>query len=597
VTEVWERAREALERGISAPKLEGLHLDFKTDKGDFKATAADVAEAAVCFANASGGTIILGVSDRASRDEAFPGTLVDAEDLRSKIHELTKPSLTVTVTVVSHAGATILVIDVPEGLEVYSTSKGAYSRRWADTCRPMTPTEVSRLNDERRGNDWSAGPSGHGCDEADPLAIEIMRDLLRSTGDEARITLASRPSRDLLSALELVRDDGMLNRAGALLTVRNRSFGPRELAVYQHRKSLSGEIDAARRWTEPVVITFSEILESITVRVTSSPLTLRNGQQIILEDFPAIAVREAIANALTHRDYVVEAPVSIIHSQDQLSVTSPGPLVNGVTPENFLSRGTKPRYPALARAFNRLGWVEYLGQGFNRIFRAMASTGRPLPTLLETPHDVTLVLSGKAPDLRVARLVADLPDRYREDTNALLILTRLCEKRTVTAPQLCATLQRDLSTTENVLRALTVSEVALLESTAGTKNRRNPNYRLQSHVLAQLGNAVSYYSHPGPTAERKIVDHLREYGSINSATVQRMLDVDVYAARDILRDLTTRNIIVRTSSQTRGTAVKYGPGTAFLWDGSRKAKRRKSQSDSADVEKVSGVIRGEVPLF
>src|SRR5659263_639932 len=112
-------------------------------------------------------------------------------------------------------GATILVIDVPEGLEVYSTSKGAYSRRWADTCRPMTPTEVSRLNDERRGNDWSAGPSGHGCDEADPLAIEIMRDLLRSTGDEARITLASRPSRHLLSALELVRDDGMLNRAGA----------------------------------------------------------------------------------------------------------------------------------------------------------------------------------------------------------------------------------------------------------------------------------------------------------------------------------------------------------------------------------------------
>ena len=45
-----------------------------------------------------------------------------------------------------------------------------------------------------------------------------------------------------------------------------------------------------------------------------------------------------------------------------------------------------------------------------------------------------------------------------------------------------------------------------------------------------------------------------------------MLDLDVYASRDILRDLTQRGIIVRTSEQKRGTAVKYGPGAQFPWD-------------------------------
>lgn len=552
-----------LDRGTSGDSLEGPELDFKTEKPDFKATAVDLAEAAVCLANASGGRILLGVTDRPVGGTSFVGTGLDPAALRAKIHELTKPNLTLTITPVVYGGVTLLDIQVPEGLEVYSTSKGVYFKRWKDTCRPMAPQEVARLNDERRGDDWSSGPSGHEVSEVDPIALEVIRDLLRSTSDSARIVLASADDAQLLAGLELVRDDGSLNRAGALLTVRNRKFGPREVAIYQHRKSLSGEVDYSRRWGEPLVIAFAEILDVISARVTTFPLTLRTGQQIVLEDYPLIAVREALANALTHRDYVVDPPVSIIHSPDELSIRSPGPLVTGVTVENFLSRGTKPRYPTLARAFNRLGWVEYLGQGFNRMFRVMASAGRPLPRLDESPEDTTVVLNGQPPDMRVARLVADLPERYREDTNSLLILDTLCRKKSVTAGEISRVIQRDIDVTEEVLRSLTSAEIALIEPTTGTKNRRHPNYRLQGPVLAKLGTALRYYSHPGPTADRKIIEHLKEYGSINSATVQRMLDLDVYASRDILRDLTKRGVIVRTSEQQRGTAVKYGPGPSF----------------------------------
>jgi ATP-dependent DNA helicase RecG len=56
---------------------------------------------------------------------------------------------------------------------------------------------------------------------------------------------------------------------------------------------------------------------------------------------------------------------------------------------------------------------------------------------------------------------------------------------------------------------------------------------------------------------------VREYRSINNDAVKRMFDVDVYAARDILRDLVQREVLARTSEQSRGTAVKYGEGRRF----------------------------------
>ena len=56
---------------------------------------------------------------------------------------------------------------------------------------------------------------------------------------------------------------------------------------------------------------------------------------------------------------------------------------------------------------------------------------------------------------------------------------------------------------------------------------------------------------------------MREYGTINNGTLQRLFDIDVYQARDILRDLVGREVLTRVSEQKRGVAVKYGVGPQF----------------------------------
>lgn len=277
-------------------------------------------------------------------------------------------------------------------------------------------------------------------------------------------------------------------------------------------------------------------------------------------------MREAIANALIHGDYRERRAVQVEHSPDVLTVTSPGPLVSGITPQNILTSGSKARFPSLATAFRILGLAEELGQGVDRMFREMIRTGRNLPEVQEEEamgFGTRVTFRGGPPNARITRFIADLPRAEREDTDALLIVRVLCEQRTLTASQAATMIQRDIGATEGVLRRLSSGEAEILEPTAGTANRRHPTYRLRSGALAALGPAVKYHRRATSDVDRKVIEHVREYGTINNATVQRVFDVDVYQARDILRDYVGREVLVRVSQQQRGVAVKYGPGPSF----------------------------------
>lgn len=129
--ELVSEALDLILRGTrSASSLENQRLDFKTEKSTEKESHQDLAEAAVCFANASGGVIVVGVADPLLGTEAFIGTQLRVDRLRSRIHALTDPSLVVTVDEVDHAGSRLLLISVPEGLDVHSTRKGLVTRRW-----------------------------------------------------------------------------------------------------------------------------------------------------------------------------------------------------------------------------------------------------------------------------------------------------------------------------------------------------------------------------------------------------------------------------------------------------------------------------------
>lgn len=539
---------------------ESDQLDFKREQKSVRDTQIDVADAAVCFANADGGVVVLGVEDKQAGPEAFSGTSLDAAALRRKVYDVTEPPLDVDVQEIVLQGARVLAVHVRQGIDVHLRKGRTPTRRSLTDCLPMSPAEISRMHDERTGTDWSALASDAPVGAVRPETFVQLRALLRQGRQGA--SLADLGDGDLCRALGLATVQDVLTRAGELLLAPSEQ----ELIVYQYRTRTGGEVSYGRRWTGPLLTAFLETMSVAEARIGTTPVSLSNGQQLQIEDYPVSAVREAVANAVMHGDHRTRRPVSVEHSPQSLEVRSPGPLVTGISPQNILTHPPKPRFPSLAEAFRSMGLAEKWGQGVDRMFREMIRTGRDAPrvAVLEGDEPETSVrFAGGPPNSRVTRFVSSLPQELQEDTDVLLVVSVLMSKRTVSARTLAPVVQRDVDAVQAVLHGLATADEPLIEATPRTARSSRPDYRLTGTSIAALGSALGYQARPRADRDRKVVAHVREYGWINNGTLQRMFDLDVQAASDYLKDLVGRELLVRTSEQTRGTAVRYGPGASF----------------------------------
>lgn len=575
---------EALDRivaGATADELEGPRLDFKVEGRSRSDTADDLAEAAACFANASGGVVIVGVADRVRGVDAIVGTALEPDFVRRRIYEKTQPSLDVHVEELVYAGKRLLQVQVQEGLDIHMASGKAPKRRIAASCMPLSATDLMRLTDERRGIDWSAAPSGRRVSEVDEVALLHLKTLLRRSSD-GPLETAGASTPDLLVMLNLADGSGALTRAGELLLCEPLSADRREVLVYQFRETPGGEARGGRRWSSPLLTAVVECLAMMEARIGTMPVNLASGQQVQIEDYPTLALREALANAVTHGDVRERRPVTVEHSPQQIVIVSPGPLVAGITPENILTHPPRPRFPSLAAAMRSMGLAEQYGLGVDRMFKEMIRSGRSVPSVAvsESPAPETTVrFVGGPPNSRIVKFVSSLPRIEQDDTDALLVVSTLVNRKVINAEQLSPIVQRDVEAAQATLVRLSQGEAQIVEPTRRTSARKYPDYALTAAAVAALGPALAYRSRPRSEIDRKVIGHVRDYGSINNEAVKRMFDVDVYAASDILKGMVERGILARTSEQRRGTAVRYGEGPKFP-----SKSRRTRETPAPDVE-------------
>jgi len=112
-------ALAAIVAGATAADRESDTLDFKREGRSREDAMRTVAQAAMCFANARGGVIVLGVQDRTPGVAAFEGTDIATAVLARRIYELTDPSLTLAVEEHHQAGRRLLVVTVPASADVH----------------------------------------------------------------------------------------------------------------------------------------------------------------------------------------------------------------------------------------------------------------------------------------------------------------------------------------------------------------------------------------------------------------------------------------------------------------------------------------------
>lgn len=557
---------DRLGAGRPASEFETETLDFKRPDASIKKTLEVLADAAICFANARGGTIVLGVDDKAvDRSGALVGADAEAysvERIQRGIFDRTRPSLTLLVEDFITAGNRFVTIQVPAGVEIYANASGLALKRLGTECRPFPPIEQREVLIARGAIDWSAEPSQVGLDAIAPSQVDRFRTLLVGAGQDE---LARMPDQRMLEALRLLTERGTLTNAALLLLGRDdalHDFLPTHGYSYQFRPAPGRESTQFFRGEKPLLEAIDLLLNAVEVRTEIKPLNLRGGQQLQLIDYPSSAVREVVVNGFLHRSYELPGSVDVEHTLDHLTVSSPGSLVAGVTPENILTHSATPRNRLLAEVIARLRIAERTGQGIDRAYREMLRIGKQPPGV-HSDLSVRVFLRGGTGNEPFVRFVSALPTGISTDVEVLLVLAALRSLRSINAERVGALIQRSPEEAGDLLRRMADDEVGLLETTKRSARLKHPSYRLRSEPLAQLGRAVTYGVRTLDETDRKVVEHIKEFGYVTNATLQRMFDVHVYTARDMLNDLRKRGLVVKIGDAAGGRGVKYGSGPAF----------------------------------
>jgi ATP-dependent DNA helicase RecG len=549
-------ALAAIHGGATAASFESDRLDFKEDARTEKESHRIALEAALCFANAAGGSVVFGVKDEGAGPSAFVGSGLTIAEVRKYVYDNSRPHLLVHVQELTERGARLVVLVARPDNEIHSDSRGRVPHRVGTDCVGMDPAAVQRAREDRQGYDPSSEITQDS--RVDASALARARGRLEASLRPERAALSKLSDNDLLRALSLASPSGQLLNAGHWL------LGPEGVdLLYTYRETPGGEPRVIERFTGPLLLVYDRAMELVALRRQLTPVTLPDGQQLQVEDFPEIAVREALGNALIHRDYRVTAPVVVEHSPSVFTVTSPGPLVAGVTVENILTHPSKPRNRVLARSVTTLELAEEVGRGVDRMYREMIRSGRPTPIIEATFEQVRVALVGGAPDINIARYVAQIDPAVRDDTDAMIVLLRLCTARTVNAERVAPLLQKSPAEAESSLRHLAAEQIAIIEPTRQTVRAAHPNYRFREQTLKQLGSAVTYARHTSDELDRRVVAHVREYDRVTNQTVQNLFNVSMSGARQILASLVRREILVKTSKAQRGPSVEYGPGPHF----------------------------------
>jgi ATP-dependent DNA helicase RecG len=494
-------SRDQVLQWLSEP--EGTRLEFKEAKNNFH--FEKLVDYCVALANEGGGKIILGVTDR--RPRRIVGTTAFAEPGRTEagLNDRLRHRIPVEELVVQEGR--VLIVHVPGRLPGTAWNiNGRYLKRAGDDLTALGDSELRAMFAET-GPDFSAEVcSGAGIGDLSPVAIASFRERwVRKTQDPRK---AGWSDLETLNGAELLVDGGVTYAALILLGTPgalSRWLAQAEV-VFEYRSSeASGPAADRVEYREGFFLWQEKIWAKINLR--NERQSYQDGLfRLDLPTFDEVSVREALLNALAHRDYRLGGSVFIRQYPQRLEIVSPGGLPAGITPENIYDQ-QNPRNRRLAEALARCGLIERSGQGMNLIFESAIRQGKPLPSFAGTSaHEVRLTLEGvvKSPDLvRFMERVGE--EKLKAFSTAdFLVLDRL---------------QRDLALPEALkVRVPQLMKAGVVETVG---HGRGTKYILSRSLYAAIGSKGAYTRRKGLDRETNKALLLRHVED-NAGTGARM---------------------------------------------------------------------------
>ena len=362
---------------------EGPRLEFKRSL----AALRDGVCAIAAFANADGGTLLFGVRD----DGSVIGVDLGAntrEQVVNTIVDNTDPPLYPQVECVEVDGRTLVVVTVAPGHDRPHLAYGRAYRRVGVVTAQLSRDEQRRLLLESRPR-FDDQPSGASLDDGregiDPARVRRFLETAARRGRvpdlSADLSLVEALRR--LKVLRVVENHLEPTMAGVLLFAREpQRFVPQSvvgLARFPGATRGATQI-VDRADVEGDLAEIIDQAEAFVRRNTRIASKIYHAQRLEITEYPFPAIREAIANAVIHRDYwQTGSRVQVAVYADRIEVESPGGLLPPITVETLGHTPPVWRNPDLAGLLYRLGYIEQFGTGIERMRRDMRAHGLPEP--------------------------------------------------------------------------------------------------------------------------------------------------------------------------------------------------------------------------
>ena len=521
---------------------ETMTTEFKSDQPQINNKL--LITAAVCLANGRGGLLLVGVEDDGRITGSHPrqGDATIPTHVEAMLANGTNPAIQTTVSVTEIDGKSVLVIDVEEAKVVIATNAGLYVRRAMQLdgkpqCVPFFAHEMLADRIDRGEVDYAAIPELRATmSDLDPMEFERFRRLAGRAANEGSLSTLS--DQEILKALGLASTVGEsmeLRRGALLLFGRSASiskFIPTHEVAFQVLRGDAVEVNEFNR--NPLFKAAEFLFDRIQSRNTQQEVQY-GLLRVSIPLVPEIAAREAIANALVHRDYTRIGAVRVQFSDDSIEISSPGGFPRGITLQNFLDE-SQARSPLLAAAFARVGLVERMGRGIGRIFDSFLRIGRDAPDYSRSTDDrVCVVFPTSAADLAFVRFLLNHEETAGKKLRLadLQILQSLRDEPHAAIAEIAAVLHKAESETRTILSRML--EDGMIEQRGAGRTRR---FTLTSNVYRALESPLAYVRvnrFDEIQHEQMVLTYVGAHGDISRRQAGDLCGLDASGAGVLLR--------------------------------------------------------------
>lgn len=388
----------------------------------------------VALANEGGGKLILGVEENKNGLHTITGTRAWTGQ-EGKLKEDVYRDLHIRVeTEVLYEGANrVLILHIPSR-PVGKTLKFEEVRlmRVGEDLLPMSDEQLFKILQEQEPDFSAKICEGLSIADLDEAAMRKMKEsYARKQKNPGFIQLSPE---QVLTDLKLL-DNGKLNYAALILLAKKEVINvklPQSKTIWEFRnRETQIHYDSREVIDEPLFIAIDSIWRLINQPTLNKKYPIQSGAYIFdLYDFNEEVIREAVLNAIAHRDYTITSEVVIKQYPNKITITNPGGFPKGVSIENILTVSSTPRSRLMTEVLEKTGLVERSGQGVDKIFSITLSEGKAEPDFGNSEMlQVSLTLQTEIIDKAFHVFVSQYQNSEKEPKLGVEQIITLCKIR------------------------------------------------------------------------------------------------------------------------------------------------------------------------